>query len=114
VLDLGTGAGLPGIPLAIAQPLRAFTLIDTNAKKTRFVRQAIIELGLSNAEVQHTRVEDFRSDSGFDTITARALAPLARLWAIACPLLAPGGKLLALKGVRPDAEPGGVTTCWNR
>jgi len=104
VLDLGTGAGLPGIPLAIAEPLRGFTLIDSNAKKTRFVRQAIIDLGLANAEVSQTRAEDFRSAAGFDTITARALAPLAQLWAMACPLLAPAGKLLALKGVRPEAE----------
>jgi len=104
VLDLGTGAGLPGIPLAIAEPRRAFTLIDSNAKKTRFVRQAIIDLGLTNADVHQTRAEDFHSDSGLDTITARALAPLAQLWAMACPLLAPAGKLLALKGARPEAE----------
>jgi 16S rRNA (guanine527-N7)-methyltransferase len=104
VLDLGTGAGLPGIPLAIAEPERAFTLIDSSGKKTRFVRQAIIQLGLVNAETVQTRAEDFRPDTLFDTITARALASLAKLWTMARPLLAPKGRVLALKGLRPEAE----------
>jgi 16S rRNA (guanine527-N7)-methyltransferase len=104
VLDLGTGAGLPGIPLAIAEPNRSFVLVDSNAKKTRFVRQAIIELGLANAEVVQTRAEAFRPPALFDTITARALSSLSSLWCMALPLLAPGGRLLALKGVRPEAE----------
>lgn len=104
VLDLGTGAGLPGVPLAIADPERSFTLIDSSGKKTRFVRQACLELGLANLVVVHERVEDYRPEALFDTVTARAFAPLAQLLAAATPLLAPGGRILAMKGPRAEAE----------
>jgi 16S rRNA (guanine527-N7)-methyltransferase len=104
VLDLGTGAGLPGIPLAVAQSARRFTLIDSNGKKTRFVQQAVIELGLGNVQVVRGRAEEFRSDQGFDTVTARAFGALSELWALCVPLLRAGGRLLAMKAVVPEQE----------
>lgn len=98
VLDLGTGAGLPGLPLAIARPGLAFTLLDSNGKKTRFVQQAVLELGLGNAEVVQARVEAYRPQRKFATMTARALAPLTQLLGWCGPLAAPGARLLACKG----------------
>jgi 16S rRNA (guanine527-N7)-methyltransferase len=104
VLDLGTGAGLPGVPLAIAEPKRDFTLIDSNGKKTRFVQQAVIELRLSNVEVVRARVQAFHPAVTFDTVTARAFASLAQLWQLARPLLRAGGRLLAMKAAPPEQE----------
>jgi len=104
VLDLGSGPGFPGLPLAIARPPAAFTLLDSNGKKTRFAQQAIIELGLSNVRVVRERAEDFRPPEGFDTITVRAFAALSDILELARPLLRRDGLLLALKGRRPDRE----------
>jgi 16S rRNA (guanine527-N7)-methyltransferase len=104
MLDLGTGAGLPGIPLAIAHPERSFVLLDANAKKIRFVRQAVIELGLANVSVVQSRIEGFTDPEGFDCAFARAYASLRQIWLQAEPLLRPGGVVLAWKGRRPDAE----------
>lgn len=98
VLDLGTGAGLPGIPLAIACPQLAFTLLDSNGKKTRFVRQAMLELGLENVEVIQMRLEAYRPERKFATIVARALASLPSLCSSAQRLATTDGRLLALKG----------------
>ncbi len=102
--DLGTGAGLPGIPLAIAEPARHFTLIDSNGKKTRFVQQAVIELTLTNVEVVHARAEQFRAEPGLDTVTARAFAALRTLWDLSRPLCRAGGCLLAMKAAAPEKE----------
>lgn len=104
VLDVGTGAGLPGIPLAITAPAKSFTLLDSNAKKTRFVQQAIIELGLKNVDVITARVEQYRPAGRFDTILARAFASLDAIVAGTAGLLAPHGRILAQKGQRPDDE----------
>ncbi len=104
VLDLGTGAGLPGIPLALLQPERRFWLLDGNGKKTRFVRQAVMELGLDNCEVVQARMESYRPGRNFATIVARALASLSELRALGEPLLAHPGRLLLLKGRAPEAE----------
>lgn len=104
VLDVGSGAGLPGIPLAIADPAREFTLLDSNGKKTRFLLQAKGELGLSNLSVVHSRLEQYRPGQLFDTVTARAFASLADMTAGTAQLLAPGGSLLAMKGEFPQAE----------
>jgi 16S rRNA (guanine527-N7)-methyltransferase len=98
VLDIGTGAGLPGIPLAIAKPDLAFTLLDSVGKKVRFVRQAAAELRLGNVEVVQSRVEAYRPRRKFANIIARAVASLPALVAEASPLAAAGGRLLALKG----------------
>jgi 16S rRNA (guanine527-N7)-methyltransferase len=112
VADLGTGAGFPGLPLAIAHPQRKFTLIDATAKKVRFVAHAARVLGLANVEVVHARAESMHPTEPFDTIVARAVAPLARLVALARPLSRPGTRLLALKGKRPTAELAAVPPDW--
>lgn len=104
VLDVGTGAGLPGIPLAIVNPGKTFVLLDRSSKKIRFVRQAIMSLGLKNAEAVAARVEDFAPEAPFDVVLARAFASLADIWGGAAPLLAPGGRVLAMKGQWPEAE----------
>jgi 16S rRNA (guanine527-N7)-methyltransferase len=104
VLDVGTGAGLPGIPLAILSVDKAFTLLDSNAKKTRFVQQAVIELGLKNVDVVTARVEQYRPERGFDTVLARAFASLEDIVAATARLLAPEGRILAQKGVWPQEE----------
>ncbi len=104
VLDLGTGAGLPGIPLAIARPQLAFTLLDSNGKKTRFVRQVVLELGLTNVDVIQARLEAYQPERKFATIVARALSSLASLWANARGLAIPDGRLLALKGALAEDE----------
>src|SRR5262249_52034165 len=82
IADVGTGAGLPGVPLAIAEPGRSFTLIESRAKRVRFLRQAIVELRLGNAAVAHGRAEDLRFERPFATVLARAVAPPAELLAI--------------------------------
>lgn len=103
-LDIGTGPGLPGIPLAIARPEIEFVLLDSNAKKTRFVTQAVAELGLANVEVVQARVEKYRPDEKFDTLISRAFASIAEMLAAAGPLCRPGGEILAMKGVYPGEE----------
>lgn len=104
VLDVGTGPGLPGIPLAVAQPERQFVLMDSNGKKTRFVQQSVASLGLQNVQVVRDRVEAFQDLNGFDTITSRAFAALPKMLRLAGHLLADGGYLLAMKGTVPTDE----------
>ena len=104
VLDVGSGAGLPGIPLAIMNPERAFTLLDTNGKKTRFLRQAKLELGLDNVQVEQVRVEQYHPPRLFDTIASRAFASLPDMVELTRHLLAPGGCWLAMKGTVPGDE----------
>ena len=108
ILDVGTGPGLPGIPLAIAYPQYAFTLLDSNSKKTRFVTQAVAELGLNNVAVVQSRVEQFhpadQRQGQFDTITARAFATIKELVDSARHLCARQGIFLIMKGVYPVAE----------
>jgi 16S rRNA (guanine527-N7)-methyltransferase len=104
VLDVGSGAGLPGIPLAIVQPHLAFYLLDSNSKRTRFMTQAVAELGITNVEVVHCRVEDYPFEGSFDTVVSRAFASLAVMLASSGRLCAAGGCLLAMKGRCPDGE----------
>ena len=94
--DVGSGAGLPGIPLAIVAPERAVTLIDSNGKKVRFLREAVRALALGNVRIEAQRVEAVRGQ--FDTVTARAFASLAEMLRLAGHLIAPQGVLIALKG----------------
>lgn len=98
VIDIGTGAGLPGIPLAIYLPGIEFTLVDSNAKKTRFVQQAIIDLKLKNVSVCHKRVEQFYPEKNFDTVITRAFASLSDIVELTSHLLSKDGVLLAMKG----------------
>jgi 16S rRNA (guanine527-N7)-methyltransferase len=104
VLDVGSGGGLPGIPLAIARPELQVTLIDSIAKKTAFLLQAKAELGLVNVQVVTGRVEDFRPEAKFDVITSRAFSDLKVFVELTRHLLVPGGHLLAMKGVLPHEE----------
>ena len=104
ILDVGTGAGLPGIPLALAYPDYHFTLLDSNGKKIRFVTQAVAELGLANVDVIQSRIEAFQPAGRFDTITARAYASIEELVSQTKHLLADGGQYLIMKGVYPVAE----------
>ena len=109
VLDIGTGAGLPGIPLALARPDLEFTLIDSNAKKTRFATQALHELGLKNVAVVQERVEKFHPAEKFDTLIARAFASIPDMLAASRHLCAPNGRFLVMKGVFPQEELAAVT-----
>jgi len=104
VLDVGSGAGLPGIPLAIASPALAVTLLDSSHKKTAFLQQAVAELALANATVVNARIESWRTDARFDTIVSRAFAELGEFVCAAACLLAPGGTIAAMKGVHPHEE----------
>ena len=104
LLDVGTGAGLPGIPLAIARPDLRVTLLDSSHKKTAFLMQARTELGLQNVEIACERVEQWRPERGFDLVVSRAFADLADFVSQAGHLVAPGGRLLAMKGVYPFEE----------
>ena len=109
VLDIGTGAGLPGIPLALARPDLEFTLLDSNAKKTRFATQAVHELGLKNVVVVQERVEKFHPEKKFDTLIARAFASIPDMLAASRHLCAPRGRFLVMKGVFPQEELAAVT-----
>jgi len=104
VLDVGSGGGLPGIPLAIARPELQVTLIDCIAKKTAFLLQAKAELGLQNVNVVTCRVEDFRPDAPFDVITSRAFSDLNLFVKLTRHLLKPGGCWMAMKGLMPHEE----------
>lgn len=104
VLDVGTGAGLPGIPLSIVYPDRQFTLLDSNNKKTRFVTQAVSELELSNVDVVQSRVENFQSSEPFDTVITRAYSAIGNMLEQTSHLLAVNGVFLAMKGINPIAE----------
>lgn len=104
VLDVGTGAGLPGIPLAVVLPEVRFVLLDSNGKKTRFVTQAIAALGLSNAVVERGRAEEYAPPTPFDTVVSRAFAGIAETVAAVAHLCHPGGRVLIMKGRYPRGE----------
>ncbi len=104
ILDIGTGPGLPGIPLAIASPQRRYTLLDSNGKKSRFVQQVKLDLALAQVQVVQSRAEEFTQGEGFDTITSRALASLPKIVEWSQHLLAADGYLLAMKGSLPEVE----------
>lgn len=110
--DLGTGPGLPGIPLAIALPSLQVTLVESNGKKARFLREAVRSLGLGNARVAEARAEALDEPGAYAAITARALATLPDILAVGGHLLAPGGRLLAMKGARPDEEIAALPPGW--
>lgn len=96
IADVGSGAGLPGLPLAITEPERAFTLIESRAKRVHFLRHVTGELGLANVTVERARAEDLPAGSGFDTVLARAVAPPANFLEIVRQLPRPGGRVVIL------------------
>jgi len=104
VADVGSGAGFPGIPLAIVERGRRFTLIDSTAKKCRFLEHVREALDLANVEVANSRAEAFKPEQRFDTVLARAVGPLADLVRYAGSLVAGEGRLLAMKGRFPEEE----------
>lgn len=104
VLDVGSGAGLPGIPLAVVRPELAVTLLDSSHKKAAFLRQAVSELGLKNAKVICQRVESWRPEESFDCVVSRAFSEIAEFVTLSHHLLAPKGVLAAMKGVLPFEE----------
>ena len=110
--DLGTGAGLPGIPLALAKPGLQVTLVESNGKKARFLREAVRTLGLANARVAESRAEALDEPGAYDAITARALATLPLIIELGGHLLKPGGRLLAMKGAVPDEEIAALPAGW--
>jgi 16S rRNA (guanine527-N7)-methyltransferase len=104
VLDVGSGAGLPGIPIAVARPALHVTLLESNHKKSAFLTQAVAELQLANVQVVTERVESWQTEARFDTIVSRAFAELGEFVSLAGRLLAPDGVIAAMKGVHPFEE----------
>lgn len=112
IADVGTGAGFPGLPLAVTSPERQFTLIDSSGKKVRFVSHAARTLALGNVTAVHSRAESLQPAETFDTVTARAFAALPDLLASVRTLCGPGTRVLAMKGRDPAAEVEGVRPPW--
>lgn len=104
ILDVGTGAGLPGIPLALINPEREFVLLDSNSKKTRFLTHVVQTLAVQNVEIVHSRCQQFYSATGFDTIVSRAFAELKVMLAETAHLVSRDGQFLAMKGHYPRIE----------
>ena len=109
VLDIGSGAGLPGIPLAIVDGTRNYTLVDARNKRVQFLRTVCRELNLSHVTPLHTRIEDYQPNSPIDTVTARAVSNASNLITMSQHLIAPGGQWLLMKGQDPASEMEGVS-----
>ena len=112
IADVGSGAGLPGIPIAILNPGRAVTLIDANHKKGAFLKQAIAELGLGTVQVVTERVEVYRPSEPFKTVISRAFSDLADFARLAGHLCAADGVMIAMKGLHPDDEIAQLPPSW--
>lgn len=112
VADIGTGAGFPGLPLAIVNPRRSFTLIEATGKKCMFVRHAVELLGIGNVEVVQARAEAWKPKAQFDCVIARALGKLADFVRVAGHLCARDGRMLAMKGRHPTAEMHALPAGW--
>jgi 16S rRNA (guanine527-N7)-methyltransferase len=112
IIDVGTGGGFPGVPLAVACPERELTLIDGTAKKIRFVVEGIEALGIRNAQAMHARAENYPGEKGFDVVVVRAVGSLADVLHNTAPLLAPRGRLFAMKGRLPEDELRALPRGW--
>jgi 16S rRNA (guanine527-N7)-methyltransferase len=112
VLDVGTGAGFPGLPLAIANPARHFTLLDSTAKKLKFIEHVAQSLGIENVTTVHERAEKYQVTTRFDTILSRAVGPVDRFVKWSGHLCVGGGRLLAMKGRYPTDELQGLPSGW--
>lgn len=112
ILDVGTGAGFPGLPLAIANPTRQFTLLDSTAKKLKFIEHVAQMLSIANVVTVHERAENYRVNDRFDTILSRAVGPVDRFVKWAGHLCVGGGRLLAMKGRYPTDELKGLPSGW--
>lgn len=112
IADVGTGAGFPGLPLAVINPQRQFALIEATGKKARFVRHAAEALGLVNVEVVQARAESWRAPAPFDCVIARALGKLTDFVRVAGHLCARDGRMLAMKGRRPESEMSELPARW--
>jgi len=112
LLDVGAGGGLPGIPLAIVLPHKRFTLLDSNSKKTRFLTQCVLELGLKNVDIVHGRAESCDPAIQYRQISSRAFTALENLVAWCGHLLADEGEFLAMKGQFPDDEVAALPSGW--
>lgn len=112
IADIGTGAGFPGLPLAVVNPRRDFTLIEATGKKCQFVRHAAEALGLGNVEVVQARAEAWKPKALFDSVIARALGKLADFVRVAGHLCARDGRMLAMKGRHPSAEMHALPAGW--
>lgn len=104
LVDVGTGAGLPGIPLALMNPEKEFVLVDSNNKKTLFLNQVIIDLKLKNVKAVHARAEEVNPEKGFDSVITRAFSSLQDMLKVTEHLVAPDGHFLAMKGIYPEDE----------
>jgi 16S rRNA (guanine527-N7)-methyltransferase len=112
VLDVGTGPGFPGLPLAIVNPQRSFTLLDSTAKKLKFIEHVAGLLELPNVQTVHTRAENFRPPERFDIVVSRAVGPVEQFVKWAGHLCVGGGRLLAMKGRDPAAELAKLPSGW--
>jgi 16S rRNA (guanine527-N7)-methyltransferase len=111
-LDVGTGAGLPGLVLAMARPDQRFVLLDAAGKKTRFVEHAVGRLGLSNVEVVKARAEEYADAEGFGVVLSRAFSSVGDFLRVAGNLARSGGRLLAMKGAFPEEELESLPASW--
>lgn len=113
VLDVGTGAGFPGLVLAVTEPQRQFCLLDSGGKKVRFVRHAVAELGLENVEVVQSRVESYAAPDPYDTVVCRAFSSIGEFVDRCAALVGRGGRLVAMKGRMPQDELAGLPASWS-
>ncbi|MEM9172950.1 MAG: 16S rRNA (guanine(527)-N(7))-methyltransferase RsmG [Pseudomonadota bacterium] len=113
IVDVGTGGGFPGLPLALLNPAVQFCLLDSHAKKLRFVRQAASQLDLQNVTTVHARVQEFSDSEGFDTVICRAFASLQDIVDWSAHLLAPGGSIIAMKGHLDEEEWAALGDGWH-
>jgi 16S rRNA (guanine527-N7)-methyltransferase len=112
IADIGSGAGFPGLPLAIANPGRRYTLVESTGKKAGFLHHVVEKLALTNVEIVHGRAEALKPRTAFDGAISRALGPIEEFVRVAGPLLARDGRLYAMKGRVPEAELKALPTGW--